>query len=40
MRPSMALRLQMRQAKKVEAQNKGQIDKLIADAENYLKAQL
>lgn len=29
---------QMEQAKKVEAQNKGQIDKLIADAENYLKA--
>lgn len=29
---------QMEQAKKVEAQNKGQIDKLIVDAENYLKA--
>ena len=29
---------QMEQAKKVEVQNKGQIDKLVADAENYLKA--
>lgn len=29
---------QMEQAKQVESQNKGQIDKLVADAENYLKA--
>lgn len=31
-------KVEMEQAKKVEAQNKGQIDKLVADAENYLKA--
>ena len=29
---------QMEHAKQVEAQNKGKIDKLVADAENYLKA--
>lgn len=31
-------KVEMEQAKKVEAQNKAEIDKLVADAENYLKA--